>query len=76
MSNPIYKAINSAFPNNGTPMFDLMTQFTQFRNQMQGKNPEEEIQKLLQSGKISQQQLNQAQQMAMQMRGMFSNFMK
>jgi predicted RNA-binding protein associated with RNAse of E/G family len=38
---------------------------------MYGKNPNEEIQKLLQSGKISQEQLNRAQQMANQISGMF-----
>lgn len=43
---------------------------------MQGKNPQEEINQLLQSGKISQQQLNQAQQMAGQMRGLFEGLKK
>ena len=37
------------------------------------KNPTEEINKLLQSGAINQQQLNQAQQMAQQMQSIFKN---
>lgn len=65
MSNPIYSAMN-AMPNN-----NIMAEFQRFRQQMQGKNPREEINKMLQSGAINQAQLNQAQQMAMQMQGMF-----
>ncbi len=53
-----------------------MGQFQQFVEQMQGKDPNAEIAKLLQSGKISQQQLNQAQQMAQQMQGMLGLFKK
>ena len=48
-----------------------MQQFQQFKKQMQGVNPQEEVQKLLQSGKISQEQLNKTQQMAQQMQGLF-----
>jgi hypothetical protein len=49
----------------------MMEQFQRFRKEMEGKNPNEEINKLLQSGRISQQQLNQAQQMAQHMQGLF-----
>lgn len=66
MSNPIFDAIGGNMPNN-----NILAQFQQFRKQMQGKNPHEEINKLLQSGAISQQELNQAQQMAQQMKTMF-----
>lgn len=65
MSNPLYQAFGKN--NNG----GMIGQFQAFMQQMQGKNPHEEINKLLQSGRISQQQLNQAQQMANQMAGMF-----
>lgn len=61
MSNPIFDAIGGNMPAN-----NILAQFQQFRKQMQGKNPHEEINKLLQSGAISQQELNQAQQMAQQ----------
>lgn len=76
MSNPIYNAMGKKYPANGNQAVEVFKQFNQFRIQMQGKNPTEEIQKLLQSGKISQQQLNQAQQMAMQMQNVFKNFIK
>ena len=70
MSNPIFDAFgrNNPLGNN-----NILSQFQQFREQMQGKNPQEEINKLLQSGKINQQQLNQVQQMAQQMQSLFKN---
>jgi hypothetical protein len=57
-------------------MAGMLEQFQQFRKEMEGRNPNEEINRLLQSGKINQQQLNQAQQMAQQMQGMFKSFFK
>lgn len=47
----------------------LMQQFQQFRSMFQG-NPEEEVKKLVTSGKVSQQQLNQVQQMAQMFQGL------
>lgn len=67
MSNPIFNALGGGM----IPQNNMLAQFQQFRQQMQGKNPHEEINKLLQSGAISQQQLNQAQQMAQQFKKMF-----
>lgn len=69
MSNPLFNALGGSQQN-------MMGQFQQFMQQMQGKNPYEEINRLLQSGKISQQQLNQAQQMAQQMQNMMGMFKK
>ena len=67
MGNPLFNALGG----NMMPENNMLTQFQQFRKQMQGKNPHEEINKLLQSGAISQQELNQAQQMAQQMQSLF-----
>ena len=69
MSNPIFQALGG---NQG----NMMSDFQKFMQQMQGKNPHEEIAKLLQSGKISQAQLDQAQQMAQQMQGILGMFNK
>ena len=63
MGNPLYNALGG---NRG----DMAADFQKFMQQMQGKNPTEEIAMLLRSGRISQAQLNQAQQMAQQMQGM------
>ena len=71
MSNLLFNALGGNLVQ-GAP--NVMQQFQQFMNQMQGKNPHEEINKLLRSGQISQQQLNQAQQMALQMSNMFKSF--
>lgn len=70
MNSPIFNALGGP---QGNPM---MQQFQRFMQEMQGKNPQEEINKLLQSGRINQQQLNQAQQMAQQMQGMFKGYFK
>lgn len=68
MSNPLFQALNQNSQGN------MMSDFQRFMQQMQGKNPQEEINKLLRSGKISQSQLNQAQQMAGQMQGLMGMF--
>ena len=67
MSNPLFNALGGSQPN-------MMGDFQKFMQQMQGRNPHQEIANLLQSGRISQQQLNQAQQMAQQMHGMMGMF--
>lgn len=66
MSSPIYNAIGRGM----IPQNNIFFQLQQFRQQMQGKDPRQEINRLLQSGAISQQQLDQAQQMAMQMQNL------
>ena len=64
MSNPLFKALGGNQPN-------MMGDFQRFMQQMQGINPYQEINRLLQSGRITQQQLNEAQMKAQQMMGMF-----
>ena len=66
MGNPLFNMLGGSRAGMGGGPMNMLQQFKQFKEQMQGKNPQEEINKLLQSGKISQQQLNQAQQMAQQ----------
>lgn len=66
MKSPVFNAMGGA---NNSPM-QMIQQFRQFKSNFKG-NPEEEIQKMLQSGKISQEQLNKAQQMANQFQSMF-----
>ena len=69
MANPLYQALGG---NRGTMMGD----FQRFMQQMQGRNPHEEINRLLQSGRVSQAQLNQAQQMAQQILPQIRGMMK
>lgn len=51
-----------------------LAMFPQFMQQMRGRNPNEIINQMLQSGKINQQQLNMVQQQAQQMQSQFAQF--
>ena len=63
--NPFFNAMG------GNKQTNMMQQFQQFMNQMKGKDPHAVIQDMMQSGKITQDQYNQARQQAQQMQGMF-----
>ena len=65
MGNPFFGVMGGG----GRP--NMMQQFQQFMNQMRGKDPNAMIQELVSSGRVSQQQLDQAQKQAQQMQGMF-----
>lgn len=72
MANPLYNVLGgSKMPSPMGQFGHMMQQFQQFRQSFQG-DPKAEVQKLLQSGKMSQQQLNQLQAMAQQ----FQQFLK
>ena len=62
MSNPLFEALGGGV----NPQFQQLVQrFQQFKSTFQG-DPQQEVQKMLQSGKITQQQPNQAQSFAQQ----------
>lgn len=69
MSNPLYSMFGgmNAMPNNG--MMNLLQQFNQFRQNFNG-DPRQQVQQLLNSGKVSQEQYNRAVQMANQLQRM------
>lgn len=72
MGNPLFNALGGRKTPGPMGQFgQMMQQFQQFRQSFQG-DPKAEVQKLLQSGKMSQQQLNQLQAMAQQ----FQQFIK
>ena len=64
MSSPLF----SAFGGNQNGTMQIIQQFQQFKQSLQG-DPKQIVMDMLSSGKISQAQLNQAQQMANQLRG-------
>lgn len=70
MSNPLFNALGGGALQGNGPM-QIIQQFMQFKQNFKG-DPREEVQKMLQSGRISQQQLNQVQQMA----GQFQHMLK
>lgn len=55
--NPLYQQLMANSPANG--VINLLQRYTQFRNGFRG-NAQEEVQKLLNSGRISQEQYNNA----------------
>lgn len=70
MANSIFNALGgNSMPNGGIQNF--MKMFNQFRSTFQG-NPQEEVQKLLNSGRISQEQFNQYAQQATQIQKMMN----
>lgn len=67
-NNPIFQALGGGNSPMSGPLGNfsqMMQQFNQFRANFQG-DPRQEVQKLLQSGKMSQEQLNQLQSVARQ----------
>lgn len=64
--NPLYQQLN-----NSPSMGNLISKFQQFKQTFSG-NPQQIVQQMLSSGKISQEQYNQAVQMANQ----FKQFLK
>ena len=53
--NPFFSVMGNQRPN-------MMQQFQSFMQQMKGKDPNAIISEMMQSGKITQEQYNQAQQ--------------
>lgn len=66
--NPLYEQMKKQGGNN--QMQNMMKQFEQFKKTFSG-NPQEQVQQLLNSGKVSQAQYNNAVQMAQKFRKMF-----
>ena len=63
--NPLFNAMGGQVPGAMGSFQKMMQQFKQFQQSFRG-DPKAEVEKLVQSGKISQNQLNQLQQMAVQ----------
>lgn len=64
MSNPLYNGMNQQQNN-------IMQKFQQFQRMFKG-DPKQQVQQMLNSGRVSQQQYNNAVQMANQFMKMFS----
>ena len=69
--NPLFNILNGGMqPQN--PMMKMMTQLNQFKQTFQG-DPRQQVQQLLNSGRMSQEQFNQLSQMATQIQNMMNN---
>lgn len=64
--NPLFQQMMPQVPQNS-----MIQRFMQFKQQFRG-NPQEQVQQLLNSGRITQAQYNQAVQMANQLRQMMN----
>lgn len=69
MANSLFNYMNRNAGNNG--MGNIIQQFQQFRNTFQG-DPRQQVQNLLNSGKVTQEQYNRAVQMANQLAGILN----
>ena len=63
MSNPLFGMMQKTQPNG------IMQRFQQFQQMFRG-DPKQQVQQLLNSGRVNQQQYNQAVQMAQQLQRM------
>lgn len=64
MNSPLFNALGGASNMGG--MLGMIQQFQQFRQNFKG-DPRQQVQQMLNSGRISQAQYNQAVQMAQQL---------
>ena len=77
MANPLMgmmgnKRARGGLPAQGGNKFSqMMNEFKRFRQEMQGVNPQDKMNELLRSGKVNQQQIEQANQMAQMAQGLF-----
>lgn len=65
MSNPLYQQMNQQT----NSMTNIVQRFQQFKQAFSG-DPRQQVQQLLNSGRVSQSQYNQAVQMAQQLQRM------
>lgn len=65
MANPIFNALGGSMQGPIGNMQQMIQSFTQFKNTFKG-DPKQTVMNMINSGQISQEQLNKAQQMARQ----------
>lgn len=74
MSNPLFAALGGNMGGaGGAGPFRMIQQFIQFANGFKG-NPQEEVQKLLNSGQMTQEQYNALQGQATQFKQLLGKF--
>jgi hypothetical protein len=72
MANPLFNALGGNRPPiNNNMLAQMMSEFNKFKSSFNG-DPKAEVQKLLNSGQMTQDQYNRLSQMANQLRNIFS----
>lgn len=69
MANPLFGMFGNQMSGNFGNFMNMLSQFEQFRQNFQG-DPRQQVQNLLNSGRMSQGQFNQLQAMATQFQNM------
>lgn len=69
MANPLFQALGGSHQQNDPAFAQMMGQLQQFKNSFRG-DARAEVQRLLQTGQMTQQQYNQLGQMASQIQNM------
>lgn len=72
MSNPLFDRFGKQQEQNDPGFMGMLNRLTEFRNQFQG-DPQQQVMQMVNSGRVSQAQLNQAQQMATQIQKMLTS---
>lgn len=73
MSNPLFAALGGNMAGGAGGPFRMVQQFIQFANGFKG-NPQEEVQKLLSSGQMTQEQYNALRGPATQLQQLLGQF--
>ena len=71
MSNPLFQMLAGQAAKSMPGPMNILQQFMQFRQMFRG-DPRQQVQQMLNSGKVSQEQYNQAVQLAKQLQSMLS----
>lgn len=71
MANPLFGALGGSVQPQQNAFTGLVQQFKQFKQNFKG-DPKEQVQELLNSGKMSQDQLNQCMSMARNLQNIFN----
>lgn len=72
MANPLFEALAG---NNNSGMNPMIQKLMEFKNQMQG-DPQQKVQELLNSGRMTQDQCNSLVQQAQTILSQFGSFLK
>lgn len=75
MANPIFQRFggqNTPQANQVNGMMNMVQQFNQFKSQFKG-DPRQQVQQLIDSGQMTQEQFQQLSEMARQFQGMFGS---
>lgn len=72
MSNPLFERFGKQQEQNDPGFMQMINQLNQFRGTVQG-DPQQQVMEMVNSGRVSQEQLNRAQHMATRIQKMLTS---